>query len=399
MKKIALKIEIILLCLAIISVSVLFLSCDNGVADNNSQSTGSTAAKTESTAASSENTTASTTAATTSTKAATTAVAAANSTQNVKNAAKERYLKLFKAVENDGTVTLKKSDISKGYLILVNGNHKYDSTQKQDFIEFESLDSRSFYVAYSGLEADRFTAQQFNGMNRQYLNKQGNKLTVCSSYRSIKKQMQLFNDSVARQGEKETLKWFTRPGHSEHHTGFAIDYNTDSFGSNAFTGKGKQAYVKEICADYGFILRYTAEKKDVTGVSAEAWHFRQVGIPHAEYIMKNGLCLEEYIDSVKSYSENNPLCINANGQIYYVFYVKSQGGSTKINLNGYDRYLSSGNNVDGFIITATKSGSVNHTTSASQTITAYQTTSTNQTTLTNQTTSTNQATSAPKITE
>lgn len=31
------------------------------------------------------------------------------------------------------------------------------------------------------------------------------------------------------------------------------------------------------CQDYGFILRYPADKQDITGVMYEPWHFRYVG--------------------------------------------------------------------------------------------------------------------------
>lgn len=363
MKKIVLKTEIALLCLAVLAVSVLFSSCGNDESENIAKTTQSTIASSaveESTAVSTSKTTAKTTEENTTkatakkTSAATESSTASNSSQSPGTDAYKRYLKLFKTVPGGGSVTLRSADVSKGYLILVNNDHKYNSSQSQDFIEFEDLENRSFYVAYSGLEADRFTAQQFNSMNRQYLNNKGSKLTVCSSYRSVKKQTQLFNDSVARQGEEETLKWYTRPGCSEHHTGFAIDYNTSSFGDKAFTGKGNQSYIREICDNYGFILRYTAEKRDITGVAPEAWHFRQVGIPHAAYIMQNGLCLEEYIDLVKKYTADSPLTVSANGQTYYIFYVKSDGDSTKVNLSGYSSYLSSGNNIDGFIITAIK---------------------------------------------
>ena len=45
---------------------------------------------------------------------------------------------------------------------------------------------------------------------------------------------------------------------------------------------------------YGFILRYPADKTEITGYIYEPWHFRYVGEPHAEYMYKNDLCLEEY---------------------------------------------------------------------------------------------------------
>jgi D-alanyl-D-alanine carboxypeptidase len=48
------------------------------------------------------------------------------------------------------------------------------------------------------------------------------------------------------------------------------------------------------CSEYGFILRYPADKEDVTGISYEPWHFRYVGKEAAQYIMDNGITLEDF---------------------------------------------------------------------------------------------------------
>lgn len=268
----------------------------------------------------------------------------------------DNYLSLFKSVPQNGTVTKSADDIGVGYQILVNNDYIYNVDQPHDLQMMTDVEDRAFTVAYTDLDADRFTLRQFNQMNTAYYNEYGDKLNVCSGYRSYKSQKRLFDNSVASVGEEETLKWYTRPGHSEHHTGFSIDYNTNSFGDSAFTGTGNESYIRNNCKNYGFILRYTAEKKPVTGVAAEAWHFRQVGIPHAIYIMDNNLCLEEYITEIKSYSYEKPLSITTAGGEYtfYVWYVQSVDGGTEIPLSGYSKYTVSGNNVDGFIVTALK---------------------------------------------
>ena len=54
-------------------------------------------------------------------------------------------------------------------------------------------------------------------------------------------------------------------------------------------------WLGEHCAEYGFILRFPVDKRDVTQVMGESWHFRYVGLEAAKYIMDNGLCLEEFI--------------------------------------------------------------------------------------------------------
>ena len=88
------------------------------------------------------------------------------------------------------------------------------------------------------------------------------------------------------------------PGTSEHQSGLALDITTseddnsmtDSF---AYTRAGR--WLAENCWKYGYILRYPADKVDITGYIYEPWHFRYVGTPHAEYMTKHNLCLEEYV--------------------------------------------------------------------------------------------------------
>ena len=62
-----------------------------------------------------------------------------------------------------------------------------------------------------------------------------------------------------------------------------------------------QQWLMEHCWEYGFILRYPKDKEDITGIIYEPWHYRYVGKEHAEIIMKNGLCLEEYLRDMQTY--------------------------------------------------------------------------------------------------
>ena len=58
-------------------------------------------------------------------------------------------------------------------------------------------------------------------------------------------------------------------------------------------------WLKANCANYGYILRYPAEKSDITGVGYEPWHFRYVGKTAAKEIMGQGITLEEYLEQQK----------------------------------------------------------------------------------------------------
>ncbi len=54
-------------------------------------------------------------------------------------------------------------------------------------------------------------------------------------------------------------------------------------------------WLREHAADYGFIVRYTEDKEEITGYTAESWHIRYIG-SEAQKIAKSGLSLEEYFE-------------------------------------------------------------------------------------------------------
>lgn len=130
-------------------------------------------------------------------------------------------------------------------------------------------------------------------------------LSVClsSTYRSYSEQSYLFTRKVGQCGgdEAATARIVTRPGTSEHQLGLCADI-TDKFYEVKTRDLEKTALFQWMyahCQEYGFILRYPADKESVTGVMYEPWHFRYVGKEAAAYIMENNLCLEEFLDLYK----------------------------------------------------------------------------------------------------
>ena len=131
-------------------------------------------------------------------------------------------------------------------------------------------------------------------------------LYIRSPYRSYSTQNVLFENQVKRclngsvsreQAEITASTVVARPGTSEHHTGLAVDLNsveTNFEDTEAFS------WLKEHGEEYGFIMRYAVDKQDLTGVIYEPWHWRFVGIKHAKEMNRLGMCLEEYIEYLKS---------------------------------------------------------------------------------------------------
>ncbi len=129
-----------------------------------------------------------------------------------------------------------------------------------------------------------------------------NWLYVRSPYRSYATQKMLFTQETnkwlktglsSEEAETKAATVVTRPGTSEHNTGFSADFNIaeDSFESTAmFT------WMQEHAADYGFVLRFPKDKQEITGITYESWHYRFVGINNAKEMNRLNMCLEEYVE-------------------------------------------------------------------------------------------------------
>ena len=127
---------------------------------------------------------------------------------------------------------------------------------------------------------------------------------VYSGYRSQETQQSIYDRNLAgnladgyslEEAKALTRQWVALPGTSEHQLGLAVDI--DSEDPDQCSDEAVWAWLWEHCAEYGFILRYPAEKTDITGIGYEPWHFRYVGKEAAQSIMSEGITLEEYLSN------------------------------------------------------------------------------------------------------
>lgn len=151
-------------------------------------------------------------------------------------------------------------------------------------------------AAYQPLK-DLFAAAKADGVPLQ----------MVSAYRSISLQDRLFGSLVSSYLKKgfpradaiqkaNTARTFT--GTSEHNTGYGFDI-LESGNWNltqSFENTAQFKWLQQHAAEYGFILRYDKTKIDKTGIMYEPWHYRYVGVTHAQQIKAGGMCLEEYIE-------------------------------------------------------------------------------------------------------
>lgn len=179
-------------------------------------------------------------------------------------------------------------------MVLVNGEHPMEEGYVPELMELEkglSVDARILDAAKEML-ADA--------------EKEGLHIDICSAYRSVERQEQVFGESMKERVKDGMSYWdafnetslnVAIPGTSEHALGLALDLISNQYTElderQETTAEAK--WLKENCHKYGFILRYPPEKTNITGIIYEPWHYRYVGVEDATKIMELGITLEEYL--------------------------------------------------------------------------------------------------------
>lgn len=124
-------------------------------------------------------------------------------------------------------------------------------------------------------------------------------LWLNAGYRTTTEQQTLFEEKAAafRQSGYDDAtaralaqQWVALPGTSEHELGIAVDIGTDNTALYDWLAANSWRY--------GFIQRYPPDKTALTGVSHEPWHYRYVGESAASEMHAQGLCLEEYVQTL-----------------------------------------------------------------------------------------------------
>lgn len=139
-------------------------------------------------------------------------------------------------------------------------------------------------------------------------NVEGGSLSIFSAYRGPdnqnkrhQRQIEIFKGQGKSQEEATALAMRTEPpaGFSEHQIGLAVDFTTAviSEPTMAFAETPEYQWLIQNAHNYGFILRYPSEKEDITGMLAQPYHFRYVGVEDANLIFSSPevISLEEYL--------------------------------------------------------------------------------------------------------
>ena len=127
---------------------------------------------------------------------------------------------------------------------------------------------------------------------------QGLTISPLSGYRSYNTQVSVYNSEVRQYGQAVADAESARPGTSEHQTGLAIDVGGGGCGVEDCFGKTAEGkWVAANAYKYGFIIRYTDGKQQITGYRAEPWHIRYIGTELSTEMQKQGVTtLEEFFN-------------------------------------------------------------------------------------------------------
>lgn len=252
-----------------------------------------------------------------------------------------------------------------GNLIIVNENYRYFSGDEKlvSINEMNAEKGRTLFSAVDPSETDKMMIVEdvYEPMASMifdfYDATQISNILIYGAYRSTDFQQQLYEDDLAATGNEESTR-VAKAGFSEHESGLAFDITT--YPDYDYQGEGEYVWLTENCYKYGLIIRYPENKEQITKIQSEPWHFRYVGKPHAYYMTKNNLCLEEYIDMIitKYYYQNDEHLefTDDNGNEYEVYFVLSDDASdvTTIPVPTGKKFEVSGTNVNGFIVTVYK---------------------------------------------
>ena len=245
-----------------------------------------------------------------------------------------------------------KNEIYTGDLILIDSSHPYRNTTAPTLRDiyssrnkFEKASSSTGY-AYSYYPAGKTemlateTIEALNQLADEFYRQKGN------------------NDLYVHAGEA-----YVAGSGDEHATGYAFDlsvYTIDHihYELNDSRASADFKWVESNYYKYGFIRRYPEAKSSVTGVSDDPYHFRYVGIAHAYYMFKNNLCLEEYLELLRTRhafrgaGEDNLVFTADDGCRYEVYYVAAEGDMIQVPiLSENASFEVSGDNMGGFVVT------------------------------------------------
>ena len=249
------------------------------------------------------------------------------------------------------SITVTTTDTQQGDLVLVNNTHVYTFPATNEHLseiwgKWNGHNPRIYQQSGLSKYMDTDALNALDAMLVDFKAATGmTDVQVRYAYRTYEEQQELGSSIAA--------------GYSDHHTGLGVQLKYYRNGNTyAFSTEETYNWFYENCHKYGFVVRYPADKTEITEVEDYTDYFRFVGVAHATYMKEKNLCMEEYVDLLKGYTDKSPLKINAaDGNYYEVYYVAVDGSAT-VKVPANYAYNLSGTNDGGVVITVSRSQAI-----------------------------------------
>ncbi len=252
------------------------------------------------------------------------------------------------------------SDVHSGPLMIVNRDYPTEDIT-DGLVTIYSMKNSFYGLRDVSLQLREEPVRALNEMAEAIRNELGYApFLISTAYRTKADQRKIYSSSISAQGANAPAM----AGFSDYETGYSVGITLTRNGSyyelSGEKGAAEREWMERNAAKYGFILRYPQGKESVTQFAYDASHYRYVGAPHALYMQEHGLCLEEYIELLRSgysYPDEHLTIPDGQGRSCEVFFAplgaSADTGTFELPVPLDYPYTYSGNNIDGFIVTVT----------------------------------------------
>jgi D-alanyl-D-alanine carboxypeptidase len=173
---------------------------------------------------------------------------------------------------------------------LVDKKHALpDGYEPDDLVPLE--DGASYRVGRAGLQL-RHPASEALELMARAARAEGITLIASSAYRSFGYQTQVYERNVRESGQETADRESSRPGHSQHQLGLAVDFGSIT---DAFAGTAAGRWILVNGPKYGWSLSFPDGYEHLTGYRWESWHYRYTGTALAALI-------DKWFDGIQQYA-------------------------------------------------------------------------------------------------
>lgn len=163
-------------------------------------------------------------------------------------------------------------------------------------LRYTELASEKLVCFNEGVWLHRNAAHAFVEMSNAMHKADVLPIIIRNGYRSYKRQAKGFDyyRVTKKLGTVKTLARVALPGHSEHHTGFAIDIRLPKREIGRLSSSDSYKWLQQHAHEYGFYESY--KKNNIFGVIFEPWHWCFQGCSESRALFSRRSLLLKHVD-------------------------------------------------------------------------------------------------------